>query len=33
VAVGIDRELCDVELFVPNDALDGRTCLALIVQD
>ena len=33
MAVGIDGELGDVELFVPNDALDGRARLALIVQD
>jgi hypothetical protein len=33
MAVSIDSELRDVEFFVPNDALDGRARLALIVED
>src|SRR5271156_1631186 len=33
VAVGIDGELGDVQFLVPDDALDGRACLALIVQN
>ena len=33
MAVGIDGELGDVQFLVPDDALDGRTRLALIVQD
>jgi hypothetical protein len=32
-AVGIDGELCDVEIFVPNYTFNGRTRLALIIED
>jgi hypothetical protein len=31
--VGIDGELRDVDLFVPDDTLNGRTRLALIIED
>src|SRR5271156_6630043 len=33
MAVGVDSELGDLELFVPNDTLDGSTGLALIIEN
>jgi hypothetical protein len=33
VAAGIDTELGNLDLFVPNDTLDGGTGFALIIED